>query len=73
MQSVVGERIIPLSGLNLADHSLSDPFKPIDRGPLDDVRYWMEILKLPGEAEIEREEARALEQNDESTATNPQE
>lgn len=57
LQSVVGENLIPLAGLNLADHSLSDPFKPKEHGPLE-PKYWMEILKLPGEAELEREEAR---------------
>lgn len=57
LQAVVGERGIPLSGLDLKDHALSDPFKPRERGPLD-PKYWMEIPKLPGEAELEREEAR---------------
>jgi hypothetical protein len=56
LQIVVGDIDIPLARLNLADHTLSDPFKPYLPGPLN-PQYWMEIPKLPGEAEIEREEA----------------
>ena len=56
LQSVVGDVAIPLSKVDIADHSLSDPFKPrADRNI--DPKYWMEILKLPGEAELEIEEA----------------
>jgi hypothetical protein len=58
LQSVVGEIDISLSGLDLTDHSLSDPFKPRESRALD-PQYWMEIPKLPGEADLEREEARA--------------
>jgi hypothetical protein len=58
LQRVIGGADIPLLGLDLADHSLSDPFKPRDVRLLDDPQYWMEIPKLPGEAEIEQEEAR---------------
>ncbi len=50
-------RISPLSAINLSDHSLSDPFKPVDKGPLE-PKYWMAIPKLPGEEALEREEAR---------------
>ncbi len=54
---------IPLAEMNLGDHALSDPFKPIERGPLN-VKYWMEILRLPGELELERLETKARkEQN----------
>ena len=52
----VGEKVIPLSGLNLENHSLSDPFKPREHRMLD-PKYWMEIPKLPGEEELELEEA----------------
>lgn len=51
-------RSVPLFDLNLDDHSLSDPFKPIERGPLNPT-LWMPIPKLPGEEELEREEAKA--------------
>jgi hypothetical protein len=45
--------------MNLKDHELSDPFKPVEPTPLS-PQYWMPILKLPGEEELEREEAKAL-------------
>lgn len=48
---------IPLLTLDLADHSLSDPFEPPKTGPLNPT-HWMEIPKLPGEAELERLEAK---------------
>lgn len=57
-QAAAGDIDLPLARLNLADHSLSDPFKPRETGPLN-PQYWMEIPKLPGEAELEREETRA--------------
>lgn len=47
---------LPFLTLNVSDHALSDPFSPRDHEPLNPL-YWMEILKLPGEAELEREEA----------------
>ncbi len=49
---------IPLAQVDLGDHALSDPFKPKDGGRLN-VIYWMEILKLPGELELEGLEAEA--------------
>jgi len=56
-QAIVGEGVeLPLSNLDLADHSLTDPFRPRDHRVLD-PQYWMEIPKLPGETELEREEA----------------
>ena len=58
LRGACGDAAIPLSGLNLADHSLSDPFKPRESRALN-PRYWMAIPKLPGEVELEREEARA--------------
>jgi hypothetical protein len=56
LQSVVGDVAIPLSKIDIADHSLSDPFKPRDDRNID-PKYWMEILKLPGESELEIEES----------------
>jgi hypothetical protein len=43
---------LPLFNMNLDDHSLSDPCKPVDRKPLE-PEYWMAIPKLPGEEEME--------------------
>lgn len=60
LQAAVGTVDIPLASLNLSDHSLSDPFKPRESRGLD-PQYWMAIPKLPGEAELEREEACARE------------
>jgi hypothetical protein len=57
-QAAIDGVAIPLAGLNLADHSLSDPFRPRERRIID-PQYWMEIPKLPGEAELEQEEAQA--------------
>jgi hypothetical protein len=48
---------LPLFRLNLADHVLSDPFKPREREALD-PKYWIPIPKLPGEQELEIEEGR---------------
>lgn len=47
---------IPLLSLNVADHGLSDPFAPCEPMKLKPT-HWMEIPKLPGEAELERLEA----------------
>jgi hypothetical protein len=58
LRSVVGETPIPLSKLDLTDHSLSDPFKPKEQAS-SEPQYWMHIPKLPGETEIEEEESRA--------------
>ena len=44
---------IPFLKLDLKNHSLSDPFGPIKSEPIE-PKYWMEIKKLPGEAEIEQ-------------------
>ena len=55
-QAAARDNDIPLARLNFADHALSDPFKPREPGPLS-PQYWMAIPKLPGEAELEREEA----------------
>ena len=50
---------IPFVDMDLEDHTISDPFKPIEDRPLDPPKYWMEIKKLPGEAELEKLEAEA--------------
>jgi len=54
--ALAGERP-PLFEMDLADHSLSDPFAPPQpiRG---EPQFWMEIPKLPGELELEQAEAR---------------
>lgn len=47
---------LPLFDINLDDHSLTDPFAPPQ--PLEgEPEFWMEIPKLPGEAELEKAEA----------------
>lgn len=48
---------LPLFDLNLHDHSLSDPFAP-PRKLVGEPEFWMEIPKLPGEAELEKAEAK---------------
>lgn len=48
---------VPLRTLDLADHTLSDPFVPREQNPLEPT-HWMPIPKLPGEEELERLEAR---------------
>jgi hypothetical protein len=47
---------IPMLELDLDAQALLDPFKPEPRRRID-PRYWMEIFKLPGEAELEQLEA----------------
>ena len=49
---------IPFIDLDLTDHTISDPFKATKRRSLS-PKYWMEIKKLPGEAELEKLEAEA--------------
>ena len=44
---------IPLLSLDISDHLLLDPFAPRELEMLNPT-YWMEIPKLPGEAELER-------------------
>lgn len=48
---------LPLFNVNLNDHALSDPFAPPPMQGVD-PKYWLPIPKLPGEEELEREEAR---------------
>ncbi|HQV05073.1 MULTISPECIES: hypothetical protein [unclassified Novosphingobium] len=47
-----------LFDVDLADHSLSDPFAPPKRLEMQ-PEFWMEIPKLPGELELERAEAKS--------------
>jgi hypothetical protein len=49
-------RAILMLALDLDAEALSDPFKREPRRRLE-PQYWMEIFKLPGEAELERLEA----------------
>ena len=49
---------IPFVDLDLTDHTISDPFEARKRRSLS-PKYWMEIKKLPGEAELEKLEAEA--------------
>jgi len=60
ISGAIGHSNLPLFSIKLADHMLSDPFQPIPREMALDVEYWMAIPKLPGEEEIEREEAQTL-------------
>ncbi len=62
LQLATSGSAIPLMHLDLSDHTLSDPFLPPPPMKIDPV-YWMEIPKLPGEAELERLEA-AVRHND---------
>lgn len=56
LQTAAGNLSIPLQKLDLGDHVLSDPFLPKKPLPVEPT-HWMEIPKLPGEAELERLEA----------------
>ncbi|MGV3635690.1 MAG: hypothetical protein ACO1NY_15185 [Pseudorhodoplanes sp.] len=56
LQIALGGRHLPLFDMNLDDHSLSDPFRPVEAKSIS-PQYWMPIPKLPGEEEIERDEA----------------
>ena len=51
---------IPFADLDLSDHAISNPFRANEDRSLR-AKYWMEIKKLPGEAELERLEAEARE------------
>jgi hypothetical protein len=56
LRIAVDDLPIPLRQLNLENHALSDPFSPPKR-MRSEPKYWMEIPKLPGEAELEKLEA----------------
>ncbi len=56
---VLPDSSIPFLRMDLADHALSDPFKPREFSEPLKSKYWRAILKLPGEKELEREEAQA--------------
>lgn len=58
LQVVAKDLPVPLSSLRLAEYSLPDPFSPPPLEPkVLKPTHWMEIPKLPGEAELERLEA----------------
>lgn len=57
LQIAVGAQPIPLCDVNLSDHALSDPFHRDPPKLEGEPTHWMEILKLPGEADLERLEA----------------
>lgn len=48
---------LPIYSLDLKEHAITDPFLPKEPSKIQ-PRYWMEIRKLPGEHEIEIEEAK---------------
>jgi hypothetical protein len=53
---------LPLTDLNLRDHSISDPFR--QREPMRlEPQFWHAIPKLPGEEELEKEEAKTFKRN----------
>jgi hypothetical protein len=54
---VLGGDALPLLRLDLADHSLSDPFAPPEQRGIE-PEFWMAIPKLPGEEELEKAEAK---------------
>lgn len=57
LTAAIGHSNLPRFSVSLADHMLSDPFQPVPKARILDGQYWMAIPKLPGEEEIEREEA----------------
>lgn len=58
LRCATGSKPIPLSSLKLADHSISDPFTAME-ARLEGVKFWMDFPKLPGEEDMEKEEAAA--------------
>ncbi len=59
LQLATASSAVPLALLDLADHTISDPFLP--REPIElQPTHWMAIPKLPGEAELEKLEAAML-------------
>jgi hypothetical protein len=60
MGMVLADNTLPLLNLDLANHGLSDPFAPPKHaGPIE-PQFWMAIPKLPGEEELEKEEAKVF-------------
>ena len=58
LEIVVGKGRLPFSELAISDHTLTNPFTPIAPKPIN-PQYWMSIPKLPGEEELEKQEAEA--------------
>lgn len=56
LRTAAPDSLIPLLGLDLSKHEISDPFRP-DRPTEIKPTHWMEITKLPGESELEQLEA----------------
>jgi len=61
---------IPLTKLNLSDHTLSDPFAPKESKNIE-PSHWMAIPKLPGETELEKLEAKQTKRKRTSTPLKP--
>lgn len=59
LQLATAGSTIPLKLLDLADHTISDPFLPLEPTGFQPT-HWMAIPKLPGEAELEKLEAAVL-------------
>ena len=51
---------IPFVDMDLNDHAMSSPFQT-SKTRFSTPKYWIEIKKLPGEAELEKLEAEARE------------
>jgi hypothetical protein len=66
---VLGETSLPFLKLNLADHALSDPFAPPDKGRIE-PKLWMAIPKLPGEEDLERAEIKHFGAHRQAELTN---
>lgn len=56
LEKITANNVIPLALLDIADHTLSDPFMRSEPTKLEPSHY-MEIPKLPGETDIEKLEA----------------
>ena len=60
MSVVLADDTLPLLGLDLSNHAISDPFVPPQYdGPIE-PEFWMPIPKLPGEEELEKAEAKIV-------------
>lgn len=57
IKAVAPDSSVPFLNMDLTNHALSDPFKPSRPPEPLQPKYWMAIPKLPGEDELEREEA----------------
>jgi hypothetical protein len=58
----------PFHKLDLKNHTVTDPLLPPPERTIAEPKYWMEILRLPGELELEKAEFELRKKNSQKSA-----